>query len=654
MSIKPQPTPNVDTFNNLYWDDNTNVSLTTAEGDARYLRFPTAQGTENLQAINVNGAADFNNTVNVDGVATFNGNAFMNNSMNMGNTNIINFNTITGNNNTNVSLGSLGTGDLQLFTAGVNRIAIDDTGLTTVNGPLKMEANMDLSDYHITNVGEIIGTNDTDLPIKALGTGDLQLFTAGVNRLNITDAGNLTADTKGLYIEGNTNEDSKVRLGLNTGSITQGIGSISIGGGAGTTQGTNSIAIGQASGILQTLNSIAIGNSAGASQNNQSIAIGKSAGASQNSDTIALGNSAGASQGINSIAIGLSAGESQGTACISIGQSAGETQGNNSIAIGTSSGPLQGLNSISIGPSSGTSQGNNSIAMGTSAGLTSQVNSCIAIGNVAGKEQGTGSTAIGFNAGFTSQGNNAIAIGTSAGRTQDINAIAIGIGAATDNLQGADSIAIGFQAGKDAQGERCIAIGYQAGVSTQKEDSIFIGRNAGNSGGGLRSIYIGTACGTTSTLADSILLSTKSAGYNPTGSSGFYVNPNNLNNANATALHMNGQGEITRATSSARYKTDITYKTRDTSVIHQLNPVEFRYKEQYENTTSHYGYIAEDVELIDNYLVIHNEEGLPDALYWDRIHTYNICEVQKLRKEVDEMKSVISTLIEEINILKNR
>lgn len=44
--------------------------LTQNQADKRYLRYPNAQGTENLQAINVNGAADFNSTVNIDGILT--------------------------------------------------------------------------------------------------------------------------------------------------------------------------------------------------------------------------------------------------------------------------------------------------------------------------------------------------------------------------------------------------------------------------------------------------------------------------------------------------------------------------------------------------------------------------------------------------------
>lgn len=45
-------------------------TLTQNQADKRYLRYPNAQGTENLQAINVNGPADFNTSVNIDGILT--------------------------------------------------------------------------------------------------------------------------------------------------------------------------------------------------------------------------------------------------------------------------------------------------------------------------------------------------------------------------------------------------------------------------------------------------------------------------------------------------------------------------------------------------------------------------------------------------------
>jgi hypothetical protein len=57
MSVNPPPNPNVATFNNLYWltFDAGADGLTEAEADLLYLKFPVAQGTEDLQAIAING-----------------------------------------------------------------------------------------------------------------------------------------------------------------------------------------------------------------------------------------------------------------------------------------------------------------------------------------------------------------------------------------------------------------------------------------------------------------------------------------------------------------------------------------------------------------------------------------------------------------------
>jgi hypothetical protein len=56
MSVRPPPFPNVNRFNNLYWITSDTGGLTESQADLLYLKFPNAQGTENLVATNVNGA----------------------------------------------------------------------------------------------------------------------------------------------------------------------------------------------------------------------------------------------------------------------------------------------------------------------------------------------------------------------------------------------------------------------------------------------------------------------------------------------------------------------------------------------------------------------------------------------------------------------
>ena len=65
MADYPPPTENLPIFNNSVFIDREQP-LTIAYADSHYLRFPYAQGTENLATINVSGVATFGNTSSFD------------------------------------------------------------------------------------------------------------------------------------------------------------------------------------------------------------------------------------------------------------------------------------------------------------------------------------------------------------------------------------------------------------------------------------------------------------------------------------------------------------------------------------------------------------------------------------------------------------
>lgn len=69
MSSYAPPTENVAIFDSANFTSG-DKTITQSQADKRYLRFPNAQGTENLQAINVNGIAQFNSNVNVGSTST--------------------------------------------------------------------------------------------------------------------------------------------------------------------------------------------------------------------------------------------------------------------------------------------------------------------------------------------------------------------------------------------------------------------------------------------------------------------------------------------------------------------------------------------------------------------------------------------------------
>lgn len=79
MSSYAPPVENVAIFDTINFTSGEQT-LTQNQADKRYLRFPNAQGTENLQAVNVNGLATFNS------FATFNDAVSMNETLTMSST----------------------------------------------------------------------------------------------------------------------------------------------------------------------------------------------------------------------------------------------------------------------------------------------------------------------------------------------------------------------------------------------------------------------------------------------------------------------------------------------------------------------------------------------------------------------------------------
>jgi hypothetical protein len=64
MSVISPPEPNLDTFNNTYWTTD-DIPLTQAEANKLYLKYPIAQGTQTLQAVNINGITTINETTTI-------------------------------------------------------------------------------------------------------------------------------------------------------------------------------------------------------------------------------------------------------------------------------------------------------------------------------------------------------------------------------------------------------------------------------------------------------------------------------------------------------------------------------------------------------------------------------------------------------------
>tara|TARA_R110000772_G_scaffold23705_1_gene63244 strand:- start:794 stop:1384 length:591 start_codon:yes stop_codon:yes gene_type:complete len=67
MSSYNPPVDNLPIFSTIVFKESNNNSLTLGQADKRYLRFPFAQGTENLQSINVSGSTTLNGGLTIGG-----------------------------------------------------------------------------------------------------------------------------------------------------------------------------------------------------------------------------------------------------------------------------------------------------------------------------------------------------------------------------------------------------------------------------------------------------------------------------------------------------------------------------------------------------------------------------------------------------------
>jgi hypothetical protein len=235
MADYTPPTENLPIFDKLLFSSGEEY-ITQNDADKRYLRYPNAQGKENLQSILVGGVADFADDVNIDGEVTientlnanginnYNGaiycaaSANFNGQVNVNSTSIFTGtstfnNTMTSTtegrfNGTLVSLGVMNIIDTSL--SGNNKIAVDFLN-TQIQGTrmrlILCPNNGQLNPYTVLNdilwsIGSGTQTDTTlslcpvsaitsGIKIKAGGTPNIQLGVGGTtstptNRINIS------------------------------------------------------------------------------------------------------------------------------------------------------------------------------------------------------------------------------------------------------------------------------------------------------------------------------------------------------------------------------------------------------------------------------------------------------------------------------------
>ena len=294
MAGYPPPSENVPIFNSsLFSDDERELNINQLSN--YFLRYPNAQGNENLQSVSVNGVATFNNKIVQD--------------LGSGNQQI----------GDTLSLNNL--------TSGIGNQAIGTHSATSITS----------GDYNTTigyYAGDSISTGSNNI---AIGKSS-QHVNNGTN--------NIAIGYESLF--GQTNSSNSIAIGSNAMKATNDnyTNSVAI--------GSNAM---QINSLLYKDNSVAIGNNAGQNnQNSSCVAIGSSAGnGTQGEYCVAIGRAAGLNnQGSGGIAIGYAACQTnQGIDSIGIGDGC-ECSGTNGICIGAQTGKNGcGNNSIIIGTMNG-------------------------------------------------------------------------------------------------------------------------------------------------------------------------------------------------------------------------------------------------------------------------------------------------------------
>jgi len=219
---------------------------------------------------------------------------------------------------------------------------------------------------------------------------------------------------------------------------------------------------------------------------------------------------------------------------------------------------------------------------------------------------GNGNTYLGLGDGKVLGGSANVAIGgycLTGLTSQDYN-VAIGY-STMDNLTGGGfNIAIGYQSGSAYTGSEGFNICINANGVEGESNTLHLGDST--SGHALNKAYIGGIYGVTTS-------------------------------GSAVAVLIDSTGNLGTVSSSLRYKELIRDMGKSSDFIYQLRPVTFSYIKDKSQQTQ-IGLIAEEVEKIYPNLVVYDGEGRPDAVKYHELPVLLLNEIQKLKKEIEQLK----------------
>ena len=264
--------------------------------------------------------------------------------------------------------------------------------------------------------------------------------------------------------------------------------------------------------------------------------------------------------------------------------------------------------------------------------------------NIEGSDNtASGTAALFFNTGSrnTASGRSALFDNTSGGDNT-----ATGYSALRNNTIGPFNTANGDQAlFSNTEGAANTAVGFRALVdnttgthNTAIGSDTLVNNTTGNSNIALGVLAGGAVANANNVIAIGI------SGQNVSNScfiGQIYSNVQPEVGTDPDRVTINSNGRLGRGNvSSRRYKHDIQPMHTASEAIYALNPVTFRYHEQYDRTqTIAFGLIAEEVAKVNPDLVGRNPEGQPESVRYEQINAMLLNEFLKEHRKVQELEA---------------
>jgi trimeric autotransporter adhesin len=287
---------------------------------------------------------------------------------------------------------------------------------------------------------------------------------------------------------------------------------------------------------------------------------------------------------------------------------------------------------------------------------TGSENSAIGVSSLSANTTGSYNTALGRSAlGANTTASNNTAVGYQAGYTNTTGTGSNYVGRQAGYSSNANyNTMMGDQAGYSSTGIGNTFFGYYAGGgATSATYNTFVGYGAGNAitTGGKHTIlgcYNGNSGGLDIRTASNYIVLSDGDGNPRMRMNGFGLFCPEVYSVTGVAtanVYVDGSGNLYRATSSLKYKTDVQDSEHGLADAMKLRSVTYKSKKESESGIIFGGLIAEEVhEAGLTEFVQYAEDGTPDAIHYANMVALAFKAIQELKADLDATKAELAAL----------